>query len=117
MFNGPGAVLIVGQTAQKLTFQRSDVTADSGALAGQLTGTFKDIPTLTDVWCDVQPMSGSRILNTRLASMYAQMFDIIVSGVPDVRRNDRVEINDALCVVESVTPLGGHTEVQAGAIE
>ncbi len=103
------ASLISGPTAQALTFQRA---TPFRAGSGEVQATFADVLTAT---CDVQPVRNTRVLNTRLATTYGQMFDLFISGTVDVRRNDRVMVGGVECIVESVQPYGDHTEVLVGA--
>jgi hypothetical protein len=66
--------------------------------------------------CHVQPEGNSKILNSRLANTYAQMYYVWIRGDVSIRRNDRTVVENAECVIETVHRWGGHTELEVGAI-
>jgi hypothetical protein len=111
MFGPPSPLLSpFGGTLKRLVFLRN-VPAQDPTTREERTNYWPFL----DVEADVQPRDMSRVLNTRLAQTYGEMFDIIVADVVDVKTNDRVIIEGAECIVEGANVLGSHTEIVAGA--
>lgn len=98
-------------TQQMLTFFRN---VPGVRASGEESSNFWPVCTLC---CDVQPNANSSVLNTKLATTYAQMYMLTTNGDADVYRNDRTVIDGAECIVETVHRWGGHTEIEVGARE
>jgi len=106
------STLISGPTATRLTFRRATLVKNA---RGEFKPDWDTNPKTVTVAVDLQPISGARMIQIKAATGYAQAWNAIVSGEPDIQTQDRVTIDGVEAVVEAVNNWSDHTNLLLGA--
>ena len=107
---GAYGIPVSGPGAQALTFYRSKTTFENGEER-------RNFQPFLDVTADVQPNTNP-VVRLKYVEVYESMYDVYVSGSPDIQGKDRCVIDGLECeVVQSPNRFGDHLELMAGSMK